>query len=88
MRVCRFLGATENGLTRQNDPQRVNDAGDETEQRQHNAQPKMQTQPDLQKHTDGWQQNGEQDANDVASGGMDSRRHSNILRLKLKHKIE
>lgn len=52
-------------LPAQNNPNRVNDAGHVSAQRQQNIEPEMKTEAHLQKHADRGQKNGEQNANDV-----------------------
>lgn len=52
-------------LPAQDDPDGVNDAGDITAQRQKNIQPEMQSQSDLKKHANGWEDDGDENTNDV-----------------------
>ncbi len=52
-------------LLTQNNPNRMNDAGQIAAQRQKNIEPEMKTEANLQKHADRRQDDGEKNANDV-----------------------
>lgn len=56
----------------QDHPDRVDNAGNITAQRQENIQPEMQAKPDLKKHADGRKDDGDQDTNDVHDDRLSS----------------
>lgn len=56
----------------QDHPDGVDDAGNITAQRQENIQPEMQAESDLKKHTDGRENDGDQNTNDVHGDRLSS----------------
>lgn len=57
-------------LLPQNHPDGVNNAGNIAAQRQENVKPELQAEPDLKKHADGREDDGDENTNDVHDEGL------------------